>query len=139
MRPATATGLIGEYIAASAILDLGFRVSLSQQDKVDLVAWHDEDPQLFLRVQVKSCDISQRHDGRFQFNLAAGGGSKRLPKVSDHDIVALVSIHDRRCVFFATESIRQKTKRFSKRFFQSSHVEQDSWQKALRIVKERRK
>ena len=80
MRPATATGLIGEYIAASAILDLGFRVSLSQQDKVDLVAWHDEDPQLFLRVQVKSCDISQRHDGRFQFNLAAGGGSKGFRK-----------------------------------------------------------
>ena len=109
MRPATATGLIGEYIAASAILDLGFRVSLSQQDKVDLVAWHDEDPQLFLRVQVKSCDISQRHDGRF-FNLAAGGGSKRLPKVSDHDIVALVSIHDRRCVFLCHRKHQAKDK-----------------------------
>lgn len=139
MLSQTATGLIGEYIAASAILNLGFRVSLSQQDKVDLVAWSDDEPDLFLRIQVKSCDITQRRDGRFQFNLAGGGGSKRLPRTSDHDIIALVSIHDRRCVFFATSTINQKTKRFSKRFFQSSQIEQDSWNKAIKTVKERRK
>lgn len=135
----TATGLIGEYIAASAILSLGFRVSLSQQDKVDLVAWHDDEPDLFLRVQVKSCDITQRRDGRFQFNLAAGGGSKRLPKASDHDVIALVSIHDRRCAFYATSAINQKTKRFSQRFFQSSHLEEDSWEKAIDTIRKRRR
>jgi hypothetical protein len=130
---------MGEFIAASAILNLGFRVSLSQQDKVDLVAWSDEEPDIFLRVQVKSCDISQRTDSRFQFNLGTGGGSKKLPKVSDHDVIALVSIIDRRCVFFATSSINQKTKRFSKRFFESPHIEADTWQRALKAVKERRK
>ena len=33
----TATGLMGEYVAAAAILQFGFKVSLAQQDKVDAV------------------------------------------------------------------------------------------------------
>jgi hypothetical protein len=134
----TATGLIGEYIAASAILNLGFRVSLSQQDKVDLVAWSDDEPDLFLRIQVKSCDLTQRKDKRFQFNLGAGR-FKKAPKASDHDIIALVSISDRRCAFFATSTINQTTKRFGQRYFESDDLEAESFNKALKIIKEMRK
>jgi len=38
----TTTGLVAEYIAAAAVLEQGWRVSLAQQDKVDLVAWRDD-------------------------------------------------------------------------------------------------
>lgn len=134
----TAIGLIGEYIAASSILELGYRVSLSQQDKVDLVAWHDDEPDLFLRIQVKSCDITQRKEGRFQFNLACGK-LKKAPKAKDHDIIAMVSIHDRKCAFYATATLNQTTKRFGKRFFQSPDIEAESWQKAVGYIREGRR
>ena len=46
----TTTGLIGEYIAAGVVLSLGWRVSMCQQDKVDLVAWKEDE---YIRIQVR--------------------------------------------------------------------------------------
>ena len=47
----TTKGLIGEYICATSLLELGWKVSMAQQDSVDLIAWKDDQ---YLRVQVKS-------------------------------------------------------------------------------------
>lgn len=52
--PETTKGLIGEYICASALLELGWKVSMAQQDSVDLLAWKDDQ---YLRVQVKSASL----------------------------------------------------------------------------------
>lgn len=134
----TTSGKIGEMLATAAILEMGFRVAQAQQDKVDLVAWAEDDPNLFLRVQVKSCDLTKRKEGRYQFNLCSGSKTKYLPSVKDHDLVVLVAVDKRRCVFYATETINQKTKRFTSRFFESEHIEYDSWHKALDVIKERR-
>ena len=50
----TTKGLIGEYIFAGALLELGWKVSMAQQDSVDLIAWKDDQ---YLRVQVKSSTL----------------------------------------------------------------------------------
>jgi hypothetical protein len=136
MISATTTGLIAEYIACAALLSAGLRVAMAAQDRVDLVAW-DEDQ--FYRIQVKSSSLKfmpQRNPG-YHFNLASGSKKKTLPKVSDYDIVCLVGIDDRRCAFYATEQINQFTKRMSRRRFEADDIETETLAKAIEIVKAR--
>jgi len=45
----TTVGLIGEYLTAASLLQMGWRVSMAAQDKVDLVAWFGQE---FIRVSV---------------------------------------------------------------------------------------
>ena len=47
MLTETTVGLIGEYVTAASLLQMGWRVSLAAQDKVDLVCWSERE---FLRV-----------------------------------------------------------------------------------------
>jgi len=129
----TTTGLVAEYIAAAAVLEQGWRVSLSQQDKVDLVAWNDD---RFLRIQVKGSSL--RHDsGRspsYQFQLGSGSKKKVLPTVKDYDVIALVGIHHRRTFFLPTEAVQQYTKRINPRRFEMPEIEAETWQKAIEVV-----
>ena len=137
----TTTGLIGEYIAAGSILQLGWRVSMAQQDKVDLVAWHCNE---FIRVQVKSANlIKARHHktAGYHFQLASGNGStkvKTLPTVEDYDIILLCGINARRCIALPTEEVKQQSKRVKASLFNEQN-EADSWHRAVQIVRERRK
>lgn len=132
----TTKGLAAEYIAAASLLSLGLRVALSQQDKVDLVAWDDD---RFYRVQVKSSSLKfMRHrTPGYHFNLASGSKKKILPKVSDYDMVCLVAVDDRRCAFYATEQINQFTKRMPRRRFEAPEIEAETLAKAIEIIKAR--
>lgn len=132
----TTIGLIGEHVAASALLTHGLRVGMAQQDKVDLVAW-DEDR--FYRVQVKAAQLNTKPNRQpsYQHQLGAGSKSKILPTVKDYDIIALVGVHHRRCIFYATEQVRQYTKRTLSKLYESETIERDSLEKALQIVQER--
>jgi len=136
----TTTGLIGEYLAAASIMERGWRVSMAQQDKVDLVAWYDDE---FLRVQVKSASlIKARHHqtAGYHFQLASGNGTtkaKTLPTVQDYDILLLCAVNSRRCVAFATEQVNQQSKRVKASYFEKPDIEADSWDRAVQIVRER--
>ena len=135
----TTTGLIGEYIAAAAILGLGWRVSMAQQDRVDLVAWngtHD-----FIRVQAKTANLLGNKDGRsprHHFQLGHGSKTKKLPTQDDYDVLCLVSPDARRALFMPVTAIRQYTLRVQPSRF-TPEAESDSWDKAVAIVMETRR
>ena len=102
MLTETTVGLIGEYVTAASLLQMGWRVSLAAQDKVDLVCWSERE---FLRVQVKSATLKPKSKTTYgyHFQLASGTNKKILPTVDDYDMLACCSINDRRVVFYATE------------------------------------
>lgn len=133
----TTTGLIGEYIAAAAILGLGWRVSMAQQDRVDLVAWKDD---TFIRVQAKTASLLSAAAGRsprHHFQLGHGCKTKHLPKPSDYDVLCLVSPNARRCLFMS-HPICQRSMRVSPTRF-TLEAEADSWAKAVAVVLEMRR
>ena len=137
MSSATTTGLIGEYITAAAMLSLGWRVSLAQQDSVDLVAWRDN---TFMRVQVKSAHLRKQKDHRpcYQFQNAAGRLKKTLPTLKDYDILAHCAIDQRKVHFQAACCVNKYTQRRAPSWFDKPDIEEDSWQKAIEIILETR-
>jgi hypothetical protein len=134
---ATTTGLTGEYITAAALLGLGWRVSMSQQDSVDLVAWSGQD---FMRVQVKSAQIHKQRDRAigYQFQNASGRDKKTLPTLEQFDVLAHCAINDRKVHFTAACSVNQYTQRRPPSWFHQDDLEQRSWEKAVQIVMETR-
>ena len=135
----TTKGLIGEYICASALLELGWRVSLAQQDSVDLIAWNENE---YLRIQVKSATLrleKSKITRIYHFNNGSGSKKKYIKGVESYDILAHVGIDNRRCVFNATEQIQTLSKRYRKEYFENNDVEYFSFEKALQIVRQRRR
>ena len=122
-------GLVAEYLAAASILQRGWGVALASQDSVDLVAWNKDTGQRFL-VQVKSCQLSRGNKYRLEFNVSIGG-DKRLPKRSDFDIMALVSVEQRSVFFLPVTSIKIKRMNRKPSFFDNTDLEEDSWQKTI--------
>ena len=122
-------GLVAEYLAAASILQRGWGVALASQDSVDLVAWNKDTGQRFL-VQVKSCQLSRGNKYRLEFNVSIGG-DKRLPKRSDFDIMALVSVEQRSVFFLPVTSIKIKRMNRKPSFFDNPDLEEDSWQKTI--------
>jgi len=136
MLTETTVGLIGEYVTAASLLQMGWRVSLAAQDKVDLVCWSERE---FLRVQVKSATLKPKSKSTYgyQFQLASGTKKKILPTLDDYDMLACCSINDRRVVFYATEQVQQYSKRFTQRYFENRNIEEDSFNKAIEIIRGR--
>jgi len=134
----TTTGLIGEYISAAAILAQGWRVSMAQQDRVDMVAWNGQE---FLRIQAKAASLLGNQDGRsprHHFNLGHGCKTKHLPTKDDYDVLCLVSPDARRCLFLPVTSVRQYSMRLpASRFTEAA--ETDSWDKTVDHVLEMRR
>ena len=122
-------GLVAEYLAAASILQRGWGVALASQDSVDLVAWNKDTGQRFL-IQVKSCQFSRGNKYRLEFNVSIGG-DKRLPRRSDFDIMALVSVEQRQCSFCQSASIKVKRMNRTPAFFENPDLEADSWQKTI--------
>ena len=134
----TTTGLAGEYTAAVAILGLGWRVSMAQQDKVDMVAW---DGQFYVRVQAKAANLLGDKDGRsprHHFNLGHGSKKKKLPSKDDYDVLCLVSPNTRRCLFMPVTAVRQYSLRLRGSVFTAS-AEADSWAKTIDTILEMRR
>ena len=106
---------------------------MSQQDAVDLVAWNEE---RFLRIQVKGSNLRSERDRTpvYQMQLARGSKKKALPTVKDYDLLALVGIQNRRCLFLATEQVQQYTKRISPKRFENPEIEYETWIESLRII-----
>lgn len=133
----TATGLMGEYIAAAAVLHFGFRVSMAQQDKVDLVCWSDENE--FFRVQVKTSHLvtkDRRRSPVYHFQLGSGCKTKHLPDEKDYDLLCLVGAEHRRTLWLPVRSVQQYTKRVSPKLFDAPETERASFFKAIEILRE---
>jgi hypothetical protein len=133
----TKSGLVGEYIAAAAVLCRGWRVAMAQQDSVDLVAWHPNTSAV-LRIQVKSCQASRQIEGgrvRNRVHFQTGlGGKKRLPTEADYDILACVSSEQRTVWFIPIGSVTNKKIKRHTDFFDDPDLERDSWAKCLEVL-----
>ena len=134
MFSATKTGLIGEHIAAAAILQIGddWSAGLVQQDKVDVIAWDDVG---FMRVQVKSSRTGlHKNTSTFAFNVGSGL-KKKIPTREDHDIVCFCAIDLRKVYFYPTCAINKVTFRYKKSFFEQEDLEQTSWDYSVKMVR----
>jgi hypothetical protein len=133
----TATGLMGEYIAAATVLQFGFKVSLAQQDKVDAVFWDDAND--FYRVQVKTASLSAERGNRapvYHFQLGHGCKTKHLPTEEDYDLLCLVGAEHRRTLWMPIWSVRQYTKRVQAKLLDEAEAERASFFKAIETVRQ---
>ena len=140
LNSATATGLMGEYIALSAILSMGWKATHCPMDRIDALAFNAVD-QTFLRCQIKtaSLGLSGHHkSARHHFQLGHGCKAKHLPTKEDYDVLCLVSPNARRCLFLPVTSVRQYSMRVSPTRF-TEDAERESWDKALAVVLEMRR
>jgi len=131
----TTTGLIGEYLAAGIMLSLGWRVSMCQQDKVDLLAWKDDE---YIRIQVKTAQLSGEKNARtpvYHFQFGSGQKNKILPGKKDYDILCLVGYQHRKALFMPVTQVQQYSKRMSPQLFDASKAELHSFNKALAAVR----
>lgn len=138
MLSQTASGLAGEYICAASIIARGWRVAMSAQDAVDIICWHPETSDM-LRVQVKACQASRQQSkkSRVSFNLGLGG-TKRLPTLSDYDILACVSSEQRTVYYLPVTDVQVKKLNKPASFFETPDLESDSWARAVEIINEER-
>ena len=131
----TTTGLIGEYHAAAIVLSLGWRVSMCQQDKVDLLAWKDNE---YIRIQVKTARLSGEKEARspvYHFQFGSGQKNKILPNERDYDILCCIGLEQRKAVFLPVQQVQQKSKRMSPQLFDAPKAELHSFNKALAAVR----
>jgi len=142
MNTATTKGLVAEHIACAAVLEMeNWRCVLTPMDRVDAVAWNEENG-LFVRIQIKSSGLRKRKQGLwtagYHFSVSGGKNKERLPSVDDFDVICFVANDVRRCAFYATEQMRQRSKRFSQGHFQNPQVEWETWEAAMEVVRQRK-
>lgn len=135
MLSATTVGGIGEYITAASIASLGWKVGLAQQDALDLIAFN-EDGSEFYRIQVKSAQLYANGNRRPGYQFQNGSGrAKKILEPYKYDILAHCAINHRCCVFYASHSVNQLTQRYAPERFLDLSIEQESWNKALEILR----
>jgi hypothetical protein len=131
---------MGEFITCAAIMSLsqGWRVTHCPQDSIDIIAFDDDG--LFVRVQVKSSSLRANQSSRragYHFQNGSGSSKKKLPDPTTQDIIAHCFLDARRVVFHAAESINQYSQRYSAVYPLRPELEQESWDKAISIIRER--
>jgi len=132
----TTAGLIGEHIAASAILQRGWSAALCQQDGYDIIATLGVEN---YRVQVKACALSHRKQrGKpnaktLQFPVGIGR-NKRMPTQSDFDILCLVSSETRACLFMPIIGLNNQKLTKNIHLF-SPEGEVDSWMQTIEVLR----
>lgn len=141
---ATTTGLIGEFIAAAAVLSQdGWAYAPAQQDKIDGVVISKTDNQVYL-CQIKTASLRSDKGSRtpgYHFQLTSGS-HKTLPNNTkehcDYDILVLCAAQQRSCLFYHISQIRQFTKRLPVSAFTPEN-EAESFVRAVEIARETRR
>ena len=131
----TTTGLIGEYYAAGIVLSLGWRVSMCQQDKGDLIAWKEDE---YIRIQVKTASLLLQKGKRlpsYHFQFGFGCKNKIIGSVKDYDILCCVGYQHRKAVFLPVFEVQQKSKRMSPKLFDEDKAEFYSFNKSLEAIR----
>ncbi len=134
----TTIGLTGEYYAAGIVLSLGWRVSMCQQDRVDLLAWKDDE---FIRIQVKTASLLLQKGKRlpsYHFQFGHGRKNKIIGSVRDYDILCCVGYQHRKAVFLPISEVQQKSKRMSPQLFDEDKTEFYSFNKSLAAIRRHR-
>ena len=113
-------------------------MSLAQQDKVDLVAWKDDE---YIRIQVKAAKMSLEKGRRtpsYHFQIGSGCKTKTVPNERDYDILCCVGYDHRKALFLPVQQVQQKTKSLSPQLFDDPKAELHSFNKALATIRANR-
>ena len=127
----TTAGLVGEHIAAAAILQRGWSASLSQQDGFDIIATRGREN---YRVQVKACSLSHRPGKKSLQFLPGIGRNKRLPTMDDWDILCVVSAETRAALFLPIVKVNSQKLTKSISLFTPEN-EADSWDQTIEVIR----
>lgn len=127
----TTAGLVGEHIAAAAILQRGWSASLCQQDNFDIIATQGREN---YRVQVKACSLSHRPGKKSLQFLPGIGRKKRLPTMDDWDILCIVSSETRAALFLPIVDVNSQKITKSINLFTPEN-EADSWERTIEVIR----
>lgn len=118
-------------------MELGWRVSLAQQDKIDILTWQDDE---YIRIQVRSSTIrtGDRRKPHYGFHNTFGSKEKHFPKITDYDIVCYVAIELRKCIFKSIQEIDSKKIRVKPEEFKKENIEFLTFEKSLETFRNRR-
>tara|TARA_R100001129_G_scaffold142898_1_gene103977 strand:+ start:384 stop:767 length:384 start_codon:yes stop_codon:yes gene_type:complete len=121
-------GQAGEFIAASALIQIGVQVMLSPTQGADLLAYDDGK---YWRVEVKTTKRPESADRKiYRFNTTRGSAQKVAIASDECDVVALVALERRRVFFRNIKEIKSKSTRLSiNRFVEG--CEMASWKEAI--------
>jgi len=105
----TYVGRAGDYIAAAALQRLGVQSTISNQDGFDIAVFLNEKS---YRVEVKAANcVYASNKNKFTFCTSTGNKKKSKVKKADCDIVCLVALPTRTCLFKHISKITGKNTR----------------------------
>jgi hypothetical protein len=129
LLPEVAVGQAGEWIAAAALIELGVQVMVSPTEGADLLAYSGD---RYFRIEVKTANTLERRDRTlYRFSTGRGAKVKKIITSETCDIVALVSLPERRVIFRNVGAITSKSTRLSKNRFIEG-CEKQSWEEAIK-------
>ena len=128
----TFVGRAGDFIAAAALQRLGVQSSISNQDGFDIAIFLN---QKSYRLEVKAANgVYSSNKNQFTFNTNTGNRVKTKIKSADCDIVCLVALPTRTCLFKHISEITAKNTRILCSEFTVEN-ETRSWNETMEILK----
>lgn len=132
-------GRLGELLAAISLEALGVDAVICDRDGYDIIA---NDPIAgLLKVEVKSAhSIQSKNENssyRFYNFMTCSGSKKKTPLDPTYvDVVALVSVPERKTIFRPIKSLRGITTKIRPELFNQEDVEYQSWKKTIRYLQQ---
>ena len=128
-------GRIGERITGAAIEGFGWSANRDPTEGYDIVL---KKGKTVLFCQVKAAEEKKGKSLRFNCSVPGGKG-KRLPCPEDYDILALVSLANRRVFFMPVEDIDKHILTLNPNIFKACFEETSFYQSTDHAVQQRKK
>lgn len=126
-RSEITVGKIGEYLCAAALLRMGVKADIVNQDGFDILAYVGKS---IIKIQVKSTTcprtVSSSSAVYYNFSCAKNSKKKILTK-KDADIMCFVAIDRKLCYFIPVEDLTGITKKIKPDFYDQTDIEDSSW------------
>lgn len=128
----TYVGRAGDFIAAAALHRLGVQSAISNQDGFDIAIFLNEKS---YRLEVKAASgVYATNKNKFTFSTNTGNKIKTKLKSADCDIVCLVALPTRTCIFKHISQITAKNTRLRCSIFTIEN-ETRSWIETMEMLK----
>ena len=128
----TSVGRAGDHIAAAVLQRLGVPSAICNQDGFDIAIFLNEKS---YRLEVKAANcIYATNKNQFTFNTNTGNKVKTKIKSADCDIVCLVALPPRICLFKHVNEITAKNNRIQRSDFTVEN-ETRSWNETMEMLK----
>jgi hypothetical protein len=127
----TSVGRAGDHIAAAALHRLGVPSAISNQDGFDIAIFLNEKS---YRLEVKAANgVYSINNNKFTFSTNTGNKTKTKLKKADCDIVCLVALPTRTCIFKHISQITAKNTRLWCSIFTIEN-ETRSWNETMEML-----